>query len=88
MTIKELLEKMDGVALVIDPVTDARETAVSCEVRPLAAQERHNAEPMASGGAALALRTLMITDRRLIRALYDHPTAAAYGDGSYTVHTT
>lgn len=69
--VDELLARMGGKVLVIDPVTDADETAAAVEVRP-----------MDFGGA---LRCEVITDPELIRALYDHPSAESYGDGSYTV---
>jgi hypothetical protein len=83
-SVNELLARMGGKVLVIDPVTDTDETARSIEVRPFAAQMAHNAEPL-SGGSALMVASETITDPELIRALYDHPTAEAYGDGSYTV---
>ncbi len=54
--------------LVVDPVTDATDTADSCTIRPL-------------GGG----NSIEITDVRVIRALYDDPTAQSYGEGSYSV---
>lgn len=70
MSTAELLEQMSGAVLVIDPITDATETAASCEVRP-----------MGDGDA------ITITDPALIRALYDHPSATSYGEGSYIVRS-
>jgi hypothetical protein len=84
MELDQLLAQMHGAILVIDPITDESVTATSCEVRPLAVQERHNTDAT-SGGAALALQSITITDQALIRALYNHPSATSYGDGSYTV---
>jgi hypothetical protein len=54
--------------LVIDPITDATETAASAVVRDMATGEQTT-----------------ITDPAEIRALYDHPSAKSYGEGSYTV---
>jgi hypothetical protein len=93
MTLDELLTKMNGAALVIDPVTDTTDTATRIEVKPLHLVEAAQADPLGahtdgpSPALAADLATVVITDPALIRALYDHPTAEAYGDGSYTVTT-
>ena len=78
--VSTLIAKMNGSALVIDGITDATETATSIQVMPLALVVAEPASP-----SALALATITITDPAIIRALYNHPSASAYGDGSYTV---
>lgn len=71
ITISSLFEKFAGQLLVIDPVTDAYETASVAWVRGLKTNTK--------------TEEIEITERELIRALYDYPGAEAYGDGSYTV---
>jgi hypothetical protein len=46
--------------------------------------QEHVADPL-DGGATLGCAKIYITDKDLIRDLYDHPSAEAYGEGSYTV---
>lgn len=55
--------------IVVDPITDATETAQSCEVR-------------------LDDAFGEVTDKELIRALYNDASAKSYGEGSYTVDAT
>lgn len=147
--VSALLARMGGKVLVIDPVTDADETAESCEVRPVATKysvtfrkefnesgegidyptdffrvpdgviedmafiemrppanseygeeewqyevdtDRVSEFESAADRCETAVRynrlttePETITDPALIRALYDHPSAKSYGDGSYTV---
>jgi hypothetical protein len=59
--------------LVVDPITDARETAQSITVYPMT-----ESGPDKTKGET-------ITDQTRIRALYEHPSASAYGEGSYVV---
>lgn len=61
-----------GALLVIDGTTDADETSDEAEI-------------MQFGGARAFGPKVKITDRDLIRALYDDPSATAWGDCSYVV---
>lgn len=80
----ELIARMGGTALVVDAVTDEHHTSKKIRVVPLHLVEEQQADPL-SGSATMELATEEITDQAVIRALYDHPSATAYGDGSYTV---
>jgi hypothetical protein len=68
--VSRLIALLGGRALVIDPVTDADETAEEIELRSLNTSD---------------VRTITVSSPRIIRALYEHPSAESYGDGSYTV---
>lgn len=68
--VSRLIALLGGKALVVDPVTDEEETAQTIELRSLTDSDA---------------RTITISSPRITRALYEHPSATPYGEGSYTV---
>ena len=65
---------LDIPLLVVDGVTDQHETGTEATIQPWDGTDAHQQS-----------NQLPIDDEVLIRALYDHPTADAFGDMSYTV---
>lgn len=68
--VSRLIALLGGKALVVDPVTDDDDTAETIELRSLTNSD---------------VRSITLSNSTIIRALYEHPSAKPYGEGSYTV---